>query len=98
MSTPSSSRSIRPPENSNHFCDYEHSSVGNASPRLYWRPLPDATASLPVYQDLVTNDPDKVREIIGSDFTQRTEDMRIQNRLLEILDRLRQGYTGKKTP
>ncbi|WP_434317722.1 hypothetical protein [Leifsonia sp. P73] len=46
----------------------------------------------------MTNDPDKVREIIGSDFTQRTEDMRIQNRLLEILDRLRQGYTGKKTP
>ncbi|WP_434318977.1 hypothetical protein [Leifsonia sp. P73] len=54
--------------------------------------------TLPVYQDLVTNHPDKAREIIGSDFTQRTEDMRIQNRLLEILDRVRQGFTGKEKP
>ena len=39
-----------------------------------------------------------MRGIIGSDFTQRTEDMRVQNRLLEIIDRVRQGYTGKKKP
>jgi hypothetical protein len=39
-----------------------------------------------------------VREIIESDFTQRTEDMRIQSRFLEIIDRLLQGYTGKKKP
>ncbi|TDP99875.1 MULTISPECIES: hypothetical protein [unclassified Leifsonia] len=54
--------------------------------------------TLPVYQDLVKNQPEKVREIIESDFTKRTEDMRIQNRLPEILDRVRQGYTGKKKP
>lgn len=54
--------------------------------------------TLPVYQDLVANHPEKVREIMGSDFTKRTDHMRIQNRVPEILDRLRQGYTGKKKP
>ncbi|GAB3584813.1 hypothetical protein GCM10027406_31910 [Leifsonia lichenia] len=54
--------------------------------------------TLLVYQDLVTNHPDKVRKIVGSDFTQRTEDMRIHNRVPEIIDRLWQGYTGKEKP
>jgi len=54
--------------------------------------------TLPVYRDLVTKHPERVRGIIGSDFTQRTEDMRIPNRLLEIIDRVRQGYTGKEKP
>lgn len=53
--------------------------------------------TLPIYQDLVKNHPDQVREIIGSDFTERTEKMRILPRLPEIIDRLRQGYTGKET-
>ena len=46
----------------------------------------------------MANQPEKVPGIIGSDFTQRAEAMRIPNRLLEIIDRVRQGYTGKEEP
>lgn len=54
--------------------------------------------TLPAYQDLLRNHPDTVRDIIESDFTKRTEDMRITNRLPEVVDRLGRGFTGKEKP
>lgn len=54
--------------------------------------------TLPVYQDLVTNQPDRTRELIESDFNRRADDTRMLNRIPEVLARLLGGFTGDQDP
>lgn len=44
--------------------------------------------TLPAYQDLIRNDPERAREIIGSDFSERMDDQRLLNRLGPLADDL----------
>lgn len=48
--------------------------------------------TLPAYQELLENDPDRARDIIGSDVHQRIEEQRLANRMDEILDDFRTNW------
>lgn len=46
------------------------------------------TDTLPAYQELLSGDPERARDIVGSDFDERMDDQRLLNQLPEIVDRL----------
>ncbi|MFJ5958677.1 WXG100 family type VII secretion target [Paenarthrobacter sp. NPDC092416] len=51
--------------------------------------------TLPAYQDLLANDPQEARRIIGSDFNDRVEQYRPTNNIPGIMDRFLDGFDAE---
>lgn len=67
---------------------------GNIADKVQrWNLIEDDT--LPAYQDLLANNPDKARQIIASDFNARIEDQRLSNKVGGIVERLLHDWEVK---